>query len=91
MTLSDCRHRPLGVMLAAVALVLSALAAQAEQSSTQVRTACTPDARRLCGKHDLDSPDMKKCMEDKGSQLSRQCIKALEDDGLIPRGWYKGQ
>ena len=91
MILPTCRRCLLGALLASAAFALAALPVTADQSSTRVRTACSPDAKRLCGKHDLDSPDMQKCMEEKGSQLSKQCIKALEDDGLIPRGWYKGQ
>lgn len=91
MILPACRRRLLGALLGSAALAIAAFPATAEPSSPRVRTACTPDARRLCGKHDLDSPDMQTCMEEKGSQLSKQCIKALEDDGLIPRGWYKGQ
>ena len=91
MTSPADRYRLLGAMLGAAALTLAALPADAQQSSARVRTACSPDAKRLCGKHDMDSPDLRKCMEDKGSQLSKACIKALEDDGLIPRGWYAGQ
>jgi hypothetical protein len=75
-------------MLAA-SLLASTNSVQAETSSRRVRLACTGDAQRLCPREKKDSAEMRYCMEAKGRQLSRGCIKALEDDGVIPRGYFK--
>jgi hypothetical protein len=80
--------------LAASAVLATSLlafndAAQAEPSSRRVRIACSPDAKRLCPREKPDSPEMRYCMEAKGRQLSRTCVRALEDDGIVPRGYFK--
>ncbi len=80
-------------LAAGAALATSLLAfnggAQAEPSSHRVRLACAGDAKRLCPREKPDSPEMRYCMEAKGRQLSRTCVKALEDDGIVPRGYFK--
>jgi hypothetical protein len=63
--------------------------AEAEPSSRRVRLACTGDAQRLCPREKKDSAEMRYCMEAKGRQLSRGCVRALEDDGVVPRGYFK--
>jgi hypothetical protein len=73
----------------AATLLASTGAAEAESSSRRVRLACTGDAKRLCPREKPDSPEMRYCMEAKGRQLSRTCVKALEDDGIVPRGYFK--
>ena len=81
--------RWLGVILATAsmgALVVPSVAQ--EQASKRVRKACAADARRLCPREKGDTPEMRYCMEAKGRQLSRDCIRALEDDGTIPRGYF---
>jgi hypothetical protein len=72
---------------ALIAVVLTP-SAHAEESSRRVRNACQGDAKRLCPRDKPDSPAMRYCMEAKGRQLSRGCIRALEDDGVIPRGYF---
>ncbi len=81
----------LGLLLggALTALVATVATADAEESSRQVRRACSSDARRLCPREKPDSPEMRYCMEAKGRQLSRSCVRALEDDGTVPRGYFK--
>lgn len=74
----------------AAALLAGAGTANAEESSRQVRRACTGDYKRLCPREKPDSPEMRYCMEAKGRMLSRGCVRALEDDGIIPRGYFKG-
>jgi hypothetical protein len=79
--------RPLGFALAALALTIVAAPAEA-QPNKRVRNACESDARRLCPREKGDTPEMRYCMEAKGRQLSSNCIRALEDDGTIPRGHF---
>jgi hypothetical protein len=73
----------------AAGLVIFQAPAEAESSSRRVRQACSGDAHRLCPREKKDSPEMRYCMEAKGRQLSRGCVRALEDDGVIPRGYFK--
>ena len=83
--------RTLGIALSAAALATIIVpAAQAQDSSRRVRQACSGDAHRLCPREKKDSAEMRYCMEAKGKQLSRNCVRALEDDGIIPRGYFKG-
>jgi hypothetical protein len=70
-------------------LLAATSSAQAESSSRRVRQACSGDAQRLCPREKKDSPEMRYCMEAKGRQLSRGCVRALEDDGVVPRGYFK--
>jgi hypothetical protein len=84
-------RRLLGTALSVAALIVAGQApAQAEQSSRRVRQACSSDAKRLCPREKSDSSEMRYCMEAKGRQLSRNCVRALEDDGIVPRGYFKG-
>jgi hypothetical protein len=82
-------------LLSAVSLALATVVAatslaqaqQAQQSySNSVASKCSPDAMRLCPEHALGSTEMRYCMEAKARQISRDCIIALEDDGILPRG-----
>lgn len=57
--------------------------------SQRVKSMCTPDAERLCPQHPLGSEQMRYCMEAKFSNISRDCVKALEDDGLVSPGTHK--
>ncbi len=79
--------RQIGFAVAAFALTVATVSAEA-QSTKRVRNACESDARRLCPREKGDTPEMRYCMEAKGKQLSRNCIRALEDDGTIPRGYF---
>ena len=83
--------RALGAaLLFGAALITGQTAAEAESSSRRVRQACSSDAQRLCPREKKDSAEMRYCMEAKGRQLSRNCVRALEDDGIVPRGYFKG-
>jgi hypothetical protein len=74
-------------LTAIVAATSLAQAQQAQQSySSSVASKCTPDAMRLCPEQALGSTEMRYCMESKARQISRDCIIALEDDGILPRG-----
>jgi hypothetical protein len=75
-----------------VASSATLLAQQPQQSySSGVVSKCSPDAVRLCPEHALGSSEMRYCMEAKSKQLSKDCLIALEDEGLVPRGTTKRQ
>jgi hypothetical protein len=83
-------HRRLGKYAAAMFLLLSAaMPAAAEQFSPRIRAACTGDAQRLCPNQRPGTPEMRYCMEARGRALSANCVRALEDEGVIPRGYFR--
>lgn len=57
--------------------------------SENIKKMCTPDAQRLCPQHPLGSEPMRYCMEAKFSNISRDCVKALEDEGYVGPGTHK--
>jgi hypothetical protein len=73
----------------ATAFVCLTTVASAESYSSRVRNACTGDAQRLCPKQKLGSSEMRYCMEARARSLSSGCVRALEDDGQIPRGFLR--
>jgi hypothetical protein len=82
--------RSISAALVAAALLIVTQSSADAQSSGRVRGACSADAKRLCPREKRDSAEMRYCMEAKGRQLSRTCVRALEDDGIVPRGYFKG-
>ena len=80
------RHLVCAFGLGATLALLLALPAKA--ASNRVERACSSDVRRLCPKDKKDSPSLRYCMEAKGRSLSRNCVRALEDSGDIPRGFF---
>ena len=88
MTYCLIRNRALGLLICAGALVALTAPSFAETASRSVRKACASDAHRLCPREKPNSPEMNYCMEAKGRMLSRNCIRALEDEGTIPRGYF---
>jgi hypothetical protein len=77
------------VAVVTVIATLAVLAGAVEAGvSKRVKTACSGDAKRHCSAHKPGSPAMEYCMEAKGKYLSRECKRALEDDGVIPRGYF---
>lgn len=83
-------------MRRAAVIVIATLAASAaaasagEEVSKKVRSACKIDAKQLCPKDKFGSSELRYCMEANGRRLSRSCVQALEDDGVVPRGYFKG-
>jgi hypothetical protein len=69
--------------------ILALTATSADAVSRKVRIACTADAKRLCPTAKAGSPELDYCMEAKGKYLSRECKRALEDDGIIPKGYFR--
>lgn len=82
----SCRRTVYSFGVAATFAMLAVMPAQA--ASGRVERACAGDVRRLCPKDKKDSPSLRYCMEAKGRSLSRNCIRALEDSGDIPRGYF---
>jgi hypothetical protein len=74
---------------ALAAVLLLATAGIAAANSPRVQNACVGDARRLCPNQKLGSAEMRYCMEANATRLSRTCVKALEDDGIVPRGMLR--
>ena len=89
LTISTRRRLGRLTMIAAAVMAVSP-AVQADRSSRKVRQACTGDYHRLCPREKPDSPEMRYCMEAKGKLLSSRCVRALEDEGIVPRGYLKG-
>ena len=87
---SNLRLRLSVALMAAAVAGLTALATPtlANEDSLKVRKACASDAKRLCPNAKHGSPDMRYCMEAKQSYLSRSCGRALEDEGIAPRGYF---
>jgi hypothetical protein len=69
-------------------VALTATSTPADAVSRKVRIACAADAKRLCPLSKPGTPELDYCMEAKGKYLSRECKRALEDDGIIPRGYF---
>jgi hypothetical protein len=76
------------VTLAAAATTPTPVPAQ-ESFPRVVRIACTADAKRLCPAYRLGSNEMRNCMEAKARLLSRGCVRALEDAGMVPRNMLR--
>jgi hypothetical protein len=76
---------------AAWTIATVAAAQQGSIFAERVRDKCTSDAMRHCSEHALGSTEMRYCMEAKFRLLSRDCVIALEDEGLIPRTARKTQ
>jgi hypothetical protein len=53
--------------------------------SNNVRLYCAYDYMRYCSAYSLTSPNLPKCMANVGVNLSKKCINALVDDGLITK------
>jgi hypothetical protein len=72
--------RNLGMVIALLAPTL----AMAAPPSANVRAACTPDAKRLCGTVIRDPVARHKCMVAHRAQLSEACKAALAEDKKAP-------
>ena len=75
--------RNLGMVIALLAPTL-AMAAAPPVPSANVRAACTPDAKRLCGTVIRDPAARHKCMVAHRAQLSEACKAALAEDRKAP-------
>ena len=50
-----------------------------------VKVACSGDYKRFCGGYTIGSSKLNSCMRSKGKRLSRVCVRALVDHGMVPR------
>lgn len=86
------RSTPIRAISLIVAMIGTAMAstvpAHAGEDSAKVRRACSGDAKRLCPTTKHGSEEQRYCMEAKQSYLSRGCGRALEDEGVAPRGYF---
>ena len=64
-------------------LMTSVSMAYAQTNNT--RLYCAYDYLRHCSAYSLKSPDLPKCMANVGVNLSKRCIQAMVDDGLITK------
>ena len=89
MKLTSMCRTALAAALAVTTMATLAASSADAASSRRVRNACSSDAKRLCPREKPDSAEMHYCMEAKGRMLSRNCVRALEDEGVVPRGYFK--
>lgn len=75
----------ISTLSAAVAVATLLAAGHAAAYSEDVQKKCQGDYLKLCSEHTPGSTGMRKCMEEKGKQLSDQCVNALVDAGEIPK------
>jgi hypothetical protein len=66
-------------------MLLIASFSTAYAQSNNVRLYCAYDYMRHCSAYSLTSPNLAKCMANVGVNLSKKCIQALVDDGLITK------
>jgi len=59
--------------------------------SQRVKNACKSDYFRHCPAYHVGTPQLRTCMTKAGKrkQLSRQCLRALIDNGQVPRRYLK--
>jgi hypothetical protein len=71
----------------AVTIGLGALVAAGDVSaySKRVNSACKSDFYKFCPSYKPDSPQLRECMRSAGGNISRRCIDALADAGIISR------
>lgn len=72
-----------GLMIAAVAAISFAGAAQAQSYSKAVQQFCRDDYKKYCGEYGLETSALRSCMDRNGKSLSRSCVRALVKDGYV--------
>ena len=70
---------------AAACLLLAIAAPAAEAYSARVNSACENDYYRFCSAYAVGSTSLSACMEASRKSLTKRCIDALVDEGLVPR------
>jgi len=64
---------------------LVAVASSAFAYSGAVKGACRADYKRFCGMHAVDDPGLRRCMDKAGRSLSRSCVTALVNSGMVSK------
>ena len=62
-----------------------AFASAAFAYSGAVKGACRADYKRYCSAHALDDPGLRRCMDNAGRSLSRNCVVALINSGQVSK------
>lgn len=68
-----------------IGATLFAVASSAFAYSGAVKGACRADYKRFCGVHAVDDPGLRKCMDKAGRSLSRSCVVALVNSGMVSK------
>ncbi len=53
--------------------------------SDRLKVACSGDYKRFCNGYQVGSSSLRSCMRAAGKRLSEVCIRALVDEGEVPR------
>lgn len=78
------------VVVAALAIMMAALSAtDAFAFSKRVRRACGLDYQDFCSQHDPNGSAVRRCFEANRRSLSKGCVRALVDSGLVPAKYRK--
>ena len=86
--MSNVSYRSL-LTVAAAAVTLGLCVGTAHAGNERrIRKDCGEDFHRLCPREKRDSPALRYCVEAKGNYLTKRCIRTLEDEGEIPRGYF---
>ena len=57
--------------------------------SARVNSACKSDFYKFCPAYKPDSPQLRECMRSAGGNISKRCLDALADSGLISRKYRR--
>ena len=68
-----------------IGATLFAVASSAFAYSGAVKGACRADYKRFCGVHAVDDPGLRRCMDKAGRSLSRSCVAALVNSGMVSK------
>jgi hypothetical protein len=68
-----------------IGATLFAVASSAFAYSGAVKGACRADYKRFCGVHAVDDPGLRRCMDKAGRSLSRSCVVALVNSGMVSK------
>lgn len=50
-----------------------------------VKVACSGDYKRFCQRYKVGTSKLDQCMRANGKRLSNVCVRALVDNGMVPR------
>ena len=57
--------------------------------SARVKSACKTDFYKFCPSYKQDSPQLRDCMVSAGGNISRRCIDALANSGVISHKYHR--
>ena len=78
-----------GLMLGACTLFGYTSDATARVVPDSVKVACSSDYSRFCPRYKVGTGKLNRCMRSNGKRLSRVCVRALIDNGMVPRSLLK--